>query len=1289
MIRRHRRQRLSRVFTAAFLLATIPAVSAATRTWTGASFAVPNVPHDAAWMNQFNWSGNAAPVAGDDLVLGSGNQITSLNNFANFTSFNTLNLSNSHSAIGNSIALTAGLSIANATLGVTSVKLNNSQTFTAPTNGVAATISSNVDTNGKILTVAGPGILTLSGVISGVGAVQRTGTGTLTLGGTAANTSTTSVWSQEGTIVFGKPDGVNASRGDVIAGDGAGTASSAIIRLGHNEQIADTSIVNVNADGLFDLSNFTETISNLTVAQGKVTIGTGSLRTNVLSMSGGTVSSSGAGSLKLGGNATLSSPAQINSTIDLLGAVRTFEVTGAATTIVGVIANGGLTKTGSGTLELAGPAGTYTGATTVSAGTLMVDSNQSSSAVLVNGGTLTGIGTVGPVSATGGVVRAGLYALSGTNALHINGNVALNAAATATFPIYQELGGATRASQWQVTGGVSLGGSQLTLELFQSPTLTIGQTFLLIANDGSDAVAGEFAGKPEGSKFIAGSQAFTISYHGGDGNDVVITVAPAGRTWTGASVDISNLPAGSKNNLWTNQFNWSNNAAPVVGEDLVLGSGVNAHNLSNNDFGAGTLFNTLALSGGHVAAGQSISLKAGLTAFAAQLSLTSITLTGSQTFSAPTPGGAATITSSIGLNNNTLTFDGPGILDITGGVSGTGTLRKTGAGTATLGGSSANTYSAAVFVDDGVLQLNKPAGVNAIPNLVHVGGGSGAANSAVLRQLQAEQIGNTAQVTVNADGDYALNNFSETFSVLSLNGGLVDIGQGELDLPFLFLNYGSIAGTTGKLKLLDPNFPSPDGDVSVEGSSFISARVDLGGATRKFYGNGFLSLSGVVSNGGITKVGQGKLSLFANNTYTGPTTVSEGRLQVDGTQPGSAVTVNGGSLIGTGTIGDLTGLSGSFKPSISVGHDVVFRVNGNLSFNSNFTYQPGFSGGNVPSKATTSVAGTVSLGGSNLDLQIVQYSFAVGDVITIIAHDGTDPIQGEFAGKPEGSSFLAGTTKFVISYHGGDGNDVTLTVAEEFNPPPTTLANISTRLRVETGDNVLIGGFIVTGTQPKKVIIRAIGTSLPFADKLANPVLELHGPNGLIDSNDNWVDSPNKQAIINSTIPPSSDLESAIVQTLPANNTGYTAIVRGVNGGTGIGLVEAYDLDTRVDSRLANISTRGFVQTGDNVLIAGTIIVGQSPQKVIVRAIGPSLAISGRMEDPSLELRDGNGTLLEANDNWVDSLNKQAIIDSTIPPANDLESAIVHTLPPAAYTAIVRGVNGTTGIAVVEVYALQ
>ena len=257
---------------------------------------------------------------------------------------------------------------------------------------------------------------------------------------------------------------------------------------------------------------------------------------------------------------------------------------------------------------------------------------------------------------------------------------------------------------------------------------------------------------------------------------------------------------------------------------------------------------------------------------------------------------------------------------------------------------------------------------------------------------------------------------------------------------------------------------------------------------------------------------------------------------------------------------------------------------------------------------------------------------------------------------------------------------------------PTLLANVSTRLPAAADPNALIAGFILTGTQPKKVIVRAIGPSLNIAGQLANPTLEIFSGNTLVGSNDDWQNQPNadKQAVIDSTIPPTNNLESALVRTLPANGTNYTAIVRGANNTTGIAVVQVYDLDRTVDSRLANISTRGFVQTGDNVLFAGTIVLGQTSQKVIVRAIGPSLSIAGKMADPTLELRDAFGALVASNDNWR-SNQEVDIIASTVAPTSDLESAIVTTLSGngANYTAIVRGANNSTGIAVVEMYVLN
>jgi hypothetical protein len=177
---------------------------------------------------------------------------------------------------------------------------------------------------------------------------------------------------------------------------------------------------------------------------------------------------------------------------------------------------------------------------------------------------------------------------------------------------------------------------------------------------------------------------------------------------------------------------------------------------------------------------------------------------------------------------------------------------------------------------------------------------------------------------------------------------------------------------------------------------------------------------------------------------------------------------------------------------------------------------------------------------------------------------------------------------------------------------------------------------------------------------------------------------------------PTNDLESAIIATLPASpaGIGYTAIMSGVNNTTGLGLVEVYDLDPAADSKLANISTRGLVQTDSGVMIGGVIVVGAEPQKVIVRAIGPALesaGVAGALQDPTLELHDGNGALLLSNDNWRSSQEAE-IMATGLQPTNDLESAIVTTLPASptgiGYTAIVRGANESSGVALVEFYAL-
>jgi hypothetical protein len=253
--------------------------------------------------------------------------------------------------------------------------------------------------------------------------------------------------------------------------------------------------------------------------------------------------------------------------------------------------------------------------------------------------------------------------------------------------------------------------------------------------------------------------------------------------------------------------------------------------------------------------------------------------------------------------------------------------------------------------------------------------------------------------------------------------------------------------------------------------------------------------------------------------------------------------------------------------------------------------------------------------------------------------------------------------------------------------PANSLGNISTRSMVGTGENVLIGGFIVTGTQPKKVIVRAIGPSLPLPDKVLDPTLELHDSSGgVIAFNDNWPQSANQQEFIDSSLAPPNPNESAILLSLAPGS--YTAVVRGANQSIGTAVVEVYDLDPAADSKLANISTRASVLGGDNVLIGGLIVVGQSPTNVIIRAIGPSLTVPGAMADPTLELYDGNGDVIGSNDNWRTTQQTQ-IIATGVAPTQDAESAIVISLPPGAYTAILRGADGTAGVAVIEAYQLN
>jgi uncharacterized protein YkwD len=299
-------------------------------------------------------------------------------------------------------------------------------------------------------------------------------------------------------------------------------------------------------------------------------------------------------------------------------------------------------------------------------------------------------------------------------------------------------------------------------------------------------------------------------------------------------------------------------------------------------------------------------------------------------------------------------------------------------------------------------------------------------------------------------------------------------------------------------------------------------------------------------------------------------------------------------------------------------------------------------------------------------------------------------------------------SSYNVTFSGGGQatSQRTVTVANSLNAKadyvagaaaPAVLANISTRLRMQNSSDVLIGGLIAQGTAGKKVLIRAIGPTLTdfgLPGALPDPTLELFQGNVSVATNDDWRNSLQQAEIQNSGLAPAKDAESAIIATLTPNQN-YTAVVRGKNGQFGLAVVDAFDLDQAAASKLANISTRGFVGLNDNAMIAGVIVgpTGGGSINVLVRALGPTLSdfgVAGALVNPTVDLVNASGTVIRSNDNWKSDPSQMAQIQAAnLAPQHDSEAALVQALPPGAYTAVVRGAGGTTGVGLVEVYNIQ
>jgi hypothetical protein len=418
-----------------------------------------------------------------------------------------------------------------------------------------------------------------------------------------------------------------------------------------------------------------------------------------------------------------------------------------------------------------------------------------------------------------------------------------------------------------------------------------------------------------------------------------------------------------------------------------------------------------------------------------------------------------------------------------------------------------------------------------------------------------------------------------------------------------------------------------------------------GGGIRSYFANAVLAI--------------GRLTI-TNSTITGNSASEGGGLHLGGTQ------TSRNTIIALNTAANAPDVKGELASE-------GFNLIGNNS------------GAAISPAQTSDQIGTPA---SPIDPLLVPLQDNGGPTFTHALLQGSPAIdQGESSGATADQRGFNRPVDFpaIANAAGGDGADI-----GAFESAPAKLANISTRLRVATGDNAMIGGFIITGTEPKTELVRGIGPSLVVPGALVDPIIEVHGPSGqLLGANDNWRDAETRQQISDSGLAPVNDLESALWGIIEPG--AYTAIVRGKDDASGIGLFEVYDLDLTANSRLANVSTRGFVDTGDNVMIGGIITAGSAPTRIVLRGIGPSLTnfgVPNPLQDPILELYDGNGQVITTNYNWRDDQEAE-IIATGIPPSNDQESAIVRDLSPGAYTVIVRGNNNTTGVALVEIYSLN
>jgi fibronectin-binding autotransporter adhesin len=869
------------------------------------------------WLESGNWALSRGPTPGDDLTFpSSGFWKTTVNNYPVGTTFGRITYSGAgYEVFGNRLGLSDGL-IATHTSGVTTfgpeVGLAGNIFFTAQSAGTRLDLLGLVTlSNAYGATFAGAGLVQVSNAVrrvpnfAGGVAIIKDGTGTALL--TKSN---------------------DLNGGAVLVRGGT-------LALAHHFALGDAGTTIVSNGATLALSG------NVRLDSGPITLA-GTLRSD------------------LGANVTL-------DPITLSGANAAFDVPGSLT-VSGVVAGAvGFTKLGGSGLWLRAN-NTYSGPTALNQGLLVVDGIQPGSAIMLNGGILGGRGTVGPIIS---LMGGGLIDKSGGAETQSCGGLELNGATTIHLSVIGA-GSGPRASQLVVNGPVNLGGSILAVQFHPTSFSPVaGDSILIVRNDDLDPIVGTFANLPEGAvtNLSSGEDLICrVSYAGGDGNDVVLTVLPNQRIWEG-----------SQNGNWNDPGNWESSFyAPKPGDDLIFPAGA-ARLSTTNNLGLNIPFHSVVFTGnGYTLHGNQILLRNGVVAampsstnrIALPLRLeTNVTFTASN-------GASLLILTNLNTDGEALTLAGEGEHRVSGVISGSGSLVKLGIGLATLSGS--NTYSGPTQVREGTTLIMR----------------NGALGSAA---------GNTVVVP---------------------GASLATIAGLDISEPL------TLGGTLEHM-------------VSSNGTCVWSGPIVLQGATPRIaVENSTLLISGVISGAGsLTKQGAGTLRLDANNVYSGTTVLSEGILQVNGQQPQSIVQFNGGTLTGSGTgmIGHLVA-AGSAPKIIDPGLTFGVLITSNLLLNSFTEFKLDLNGTNPGGNHDQLlVRGTIQLGNCHL-VAGAGAGLAVGQVLRIIDNDGTDAVNGTFNGVPEGGKVTASNGIILeVTYHGGDGNDVEVRIAN----PPSIISSVS------------------------------------------------------------------------------------------------------------------------------------------------------------------------------------------------------------------------------------------------------